>query len=491
MRLLLQSALFEHDIRGLLMAYFPWTKFDTEEGQQEDDFVQILFDNEASMKEDGYLSGTIRAGISGIVREESFRAEYRDLKFCRNRMKREFCRMMSEMTGKTLPWGTLSGVRPVKIPMEMLSEGQTDSEILKYLREELLVSEEKSALALEIAKRERLLMEKCTGEDTYSLYLGIPFCPTTCLYCSFTSYPIARYKDRVDEYLMALFSEIDFVAERFRDRRLRTVYFGGGTPTTLSAADLERLLSYIEKKLNLSEILEWTVEAGRPDSIDREKLLVLKNHPVSRISINPQTMNQKTLDLIGRKHTVEEVESAYSLARELGFSDINMDLILGLPGETEEDIRYTIQRITELAPENVTLHSLAVKRSSRLNLLKEQYQGFRMENSDEIMRMCEEHLRGIGLQPYYLYRQKNMAGNQENTGFALPGKEGLYNIMTMEECQDIVALGAGAVSRRNFPGGRIERCDNVKDIGKYLSETDEMIRRKSELFRWEEEKKQN
>ena len=486
MRLLLPSALFEHDIRGLLMAYFPWTKFDTEEGQQEDDFVEIRYDNEASMREDGYLSGSIRAEISGVLREEPFRAEYRDLKFCRNRFKREFCRMMTEMTGKILPWGTLSGVRPVKIPMEMLGEGRTEEEILGYLREELLVSPAKSALSLEIAKRERQLMERCTGEDTYSLYLGIPFCPTTCLYCSFTSYPIARYKDRVDEYLGALFREIDFVSEHFRERRLRTVYFGGGTPTTLAAPQMDRLLTYLEDRLDLSQCLEWTVEAGRPDSIDREKLEVLQKHPVTRISINPQTMNQKTLDLIGRRHTVQEVREAYALARELGFKDINMDLILGLPGETEEDIRYTIGEIVKLRPENVTLHSLAVKRSSRLNLLKEQYQGFRMENSDAIMRMCEDQLRGIGLGPYYLYRQKNMAGNQENTGFALPGKEGLYNIMTMEECQDIVALGAGAVSRRNFSGGRIERCDNVKDIGKYLSDTEEMIRRKRELFRWEE-----
>ncbi len=482
MRLLLHSALFEHDIRGLLMAYFPWTKFETEEGTSEDNFVEITFDNEAGMEKDGFLSGVIRARIDGRFREDAFRAEYRDLKFCRNRFKRDFCRMMTEMTGKILPWGTLSGVRPVKIPMEMLENGKTEPEILEYLQDELLISEEKAALSVEIAERERKLMARSCGEDTYSLYLGIPFCPTTCLYCSFTSYPIARYRERTSEYLAALEKEIDFVSRAFQGKRLRTIYFGGGTPTTLEPQEMEQILVSLEQKLDLSELLEWTVEAGRPDSITKEKLEVLRRHPVSRISINPQTFQQKTLDLIGRRHTTEEVEAAYALARSLGFGNINMDLILGLPGETEDDIRATMEKITELSPENVTLHSLAVKRSSRLNLMKEKYQGFRMENSEGIMRMCETALREMGLRPYYLYRQKNMAGNLENTGFAKPGTEGIYNIMTMEECQDIVALGAGAVSRRNFPGGRIERCDNVKDIERYLSGIDEMIRRKEELF---------
>ena len=484
MRLLLKSTLFEHDIRGLLMAYFPWTRFDTEEDAEEGDFVRISFDNEAAMQEDGLLYGTMTACIGENEREENFSVPYTDLKSARNAFKKEFCRMMSEMTGKTLPWGTLSGVRPVKIPMELLEKGCTDGEILRHLESDLLVSPEKAALSLEIAVRERSLMQRCIGEDTYSLYLGIPFCPTTCLYCSFTSYPLSRYGKRLEEYLASLFKEIDFAAEHFREKRLRTIYFGGGTPTTLPAEMMDRLLSYIESRLSLDDLLEWTVEAGRPDSIDREKLQVLKNHPVTRISINPQTMKQETLDLIGRRHTVEDVREAYALARALGFDNINMDLILGLPGETEEDIGRTLEEITLLCPENVTLHSLAVKRSSRLNLMKEKYQGFRMENSETIMRMCSEKLRSVGLLPYYLYRQKNMAGNLENTGFAKPGTEGLYNIMTMEECQDIVALGAGAVSRRNFPGGRIERSDNVKDIDRYIDGIDEMIRRKAELFNW-------
>ncbi len=464
------------------MAYFPWTKFSTGEPEPAEEYVEIRFQNEQEMTEAARLYGMIRARISGSEREQEFSVPAPDLKTARNLFKREFCILMNEMTGKSLPWGTLSGVRPVKIPMEMLERGESDDTILRYLREDLLVTEEKSALSLEIAKRERALMRKCTDEDTYSLYIGIPFCPTTCLYCSFTSYPLSRYEKRVPEYLAALKREIDFVSEHFKGKRLRTLYFGGGTPTTLSAEDLRELLSYVRRKLDLSELLEWTVEAGRPDSITEDKLSALLSSGVSRISINPQTMKQKTLDLIGRRHTVEDVLSAYEMARGMGFDNINMDLILGLPGETEEDIADTIREIVRLSPENVTLHSLAVKRSSRLNLLKEQYQGFRMENTEAIMKNAEDALRKIGLVPYYLYRQKNMAGNLENTGFAKPGTEGLYNIMTMEECQDIVALGAGAVSRRNFPGGRIERCDNVKDIERYLSDTEEMIRRKAELF---------
>ncbi|MBR6321992.1 MAG: coproporphyrinogen dehydrogenase HemZ, partial [Lachnospiraceae bacterium] len=426
MRLLLSSALFEHDIRGLLMSYFPWTRFQTEEGPEEEDFVQIRFDNESRMAEDGFLSGTIRVKLGTSEREEYFKEDASVIKFCRNRFKRQFVRLMSEMTGRELPWGTLSGVRPVKIPMAMLEEGKSGEEITSYLRDELLLSEKKAALSLEIAERERAIMARACVPGGYSLYIGIPFCPTTCLYCSFTSYPIGRFMKQVPEYLAAVEKELDFVAEHFRGRKLKTVYFGGGTPTTLSAEDLGRLLEDVCTKLDLSGNLEWTVEAGRPDSIDREKLQMLKRYPVSRISINPQTFCQRTLDLIGRRHTVQQVYDAYSLAREIGFDAINMDLILGLPGETEEDIEHTMTEIVRLRPENVTLHSLAIKRSSRLNLMKEQYQGFRMENSEKIMRMSEEALRGIGLQPYYLYRQKNMAGNLENVGYAKPGTEGVY-----------------------------------------------------------------
>lgn len=225
------------------------------------------------------------------------------------------------------------------------------------------------------------------------------------------------------------------------------------------------------------------MEAGRPDSITHEKLLVLKKHPVTRISVNPQTMQQKTLDLIGRRHTVDDVREKYQIARELGFDNINMDLILGLPGETEEDVRATLSEICEMNPDSVTIHSLAIKRSSRLNLHKEIYSAYRMENTDEMMKFAEESLEKIGVAPYYLYRQKNMAGNQENVGYARPGKEGIYNVLIMEEQESIVACGAGATSKRvDRETGLITRAANVHDVDTYIKNIDEMIERKEKLY---------
>ena len=224
------------------------------------------------------------------------------------------------------------------------------------------------------------------------------------------------------------------------------------------------------------------MEAGRPDSITREKLEVIRKYPVTRISVNPQTMQQKTLDLVGRKHTVEDVEQIFHLARELGFDNINMDLILGLPGELEADVQRTIEKIVELAPDSLTVHSLAIKRASRLNHWIQENGVSMLHNTDETMKIAAAGAEKLGMKPYYLYRQKNMSGNFENTGYARPGKYGLYNILIMEEKQTIVALGAGSITKRVFPDGRIERCDNVKDVGLYIEKIDEMIERKKELF---------
>jgi oxygen-independent coproporphyrinogen-3 oxidase len=397
-------------------------------------------------------------------------------------LKRLLYGLLSQDTGKTLPWGTLTGIRPTKIAMGLIEEGMSDEDTAACMEKEYLVSEKKAKLSVEIAEREKYVLRNIDYQNGYSLYVGIPFCPTTCLYCSFTSYPLGRYGKRADEYVAAVEKELAYTAEAFKDKKLNTVYFGGGTPTTLTAEQLDHVLTFIEEHFDFQYLQEFTVEAGRPDSITREKLEVLRKHKISRISINPQTMKQATLDLIGRHHTVDQIRETYYLARELGFDNINMDLILGLPGETIEDVQATMEELKVLKPDNITVHSLAIKRAARLNIFWEQYAHMTMENSDETMAVAADAAASLGMKPYYLYRQKNMAGNLENVGFAKPGLEGIYNILIMEEKQSIVACGAGATTKAVFPDGRIERADNVKDIEQYLARVDEMIERKRKLY---------
>lgn len=402
------------------------------------------------------------------------------------------CTLYTKLSGqlnKTLPWGYLTGVRPSKIAYTLLEKGADREQILEEFTKKHLVSEKKAQLALQVAQTEKSILEKMDYKNGYSLYIGIPFCPTTCLYCSFTSYSLAAYQSKVQPYLEALLKEMKYVSEAMRGRRLDTVYFGGGTPTTLSAGQLDMLLTELERQFDLSACRELTVEAGRPDSITYEKLCVLKAHHVDRISINPQTMNQQTLDLIGRRHTVEQIEEAFALAGKAGLDNINMDMILGLPGENKEMVQHTLEKIKALAPESLTVHSLAIKRAAALNIWREKYLDLQMDNSDEIVSMAADYAHQMGHQPYYMYRQKNMAGNFENVGYSKPGLECIYNILIMEEKQTIIAMGAGASTKIVFQNeteggqaGRIERIENVKDVTNYIQRIDEMIERKRKFF---------
>ncbi len=400
----------------------------------------------------------------------------------KNKVKDVLYRQLSAYTGQELPWGDMTGIRPTKFPMALLYEGWSNAEIAKHLREEYHVSVSRSALAITIANREKHLIDQMDARHGYSLYMGIPFCPTICLYCSFSSSPIGLWRKRVDTYLDALCHEMDETAKLFAGKTLQTVYMGGGTPTTLEPAQMDRVLTHAKEVFDFSQVREFTVEAGRPDTITREKLEVMKKHGVTRISINPQTMNQKTLDLIGRHHTVEEIIEKFNLARELGFDNINMDLIVGLPGEGMDEVRHTMEEVAKLSPDSITVHSLALKRAARLNLMKDVYEDISFNNTSEMMDMTTAICREAGLAPYYLYRQKNMAGNFENVGYAKEGKEGLYNILIMEEVHSNPALGAGTVSKAVYEDGRIERCDNVKDIQMYVDRIEEMIERKRVLF---------
>lgn len=391
--------------------------------------------------------------------------------------------------GRSLPWGNITGIRPTKIALEKIESGESDNDILKYMRSVHEVSEKKAYLALDVAEREHEILGRIHigGQQAvsgYSVYIGIPFCPTTCMYCSFTSYPISSWKDRTDEYLEAVFKEIEYTASSHRDEILDTVYIGGGTPTSLSADQMHRLLMKIRETFDCSSLAEFTVEAGRADSITQDKLRVMKECGVTRISVNPQTMKQETLDFIGRRHTVEQVKEAYALAREAGFDNINMDIILGLPGEDDADVRRTMEQIEDLAPDSLTAHSLAIKKSSALSRWIEKNGVPVLHNTDETVEIVRDGASIMGMKPYYLYRQKHMTGNMENVGYAADGKYGIYNILIMEEKQTIIALGAGSITKRVYTdgSGRIERCENARDIDTYISNIDEMIERKKRLF---------
>lgn len=483
---------FEQDIRELLMAFFPGEKFCFEKNK--DAKLELI------CRETEFCA----AGDAEAISLDGNRAH--DKSEC----KRALYRLLSRITGENLPWGTLTGIRPVKLPEQMLGEGKTDAEVLQRLEDFYLISKEKSELILDIAHREHAVLNRIPYRAGWSLYIGIPFCPTTCLYCSFTSYPIAKWEARAEEYLDCLDRELEQLRQIqegkdgaypggmdgcITGKPLQTVYIGGGTPTALCAAQLDRLLSIVENRMDLRTVAEYTVESGRPDSITEEKLAVLKNHNIGRISINPQTMNQRTLDLIGRRHTVQDVKDAFLSARKAGFDNINMDVIMGLPEETEADVRHTLSEIEMLKPDSLTVHALAVKRAARLNTEGKAWNNLPRAGAEEAARMTAmgtaSALR-MGLFPYYLYRQKNMAGNQENTGYAAAGKENLYNILMMEEMHTVIGCGAGASSKvvlkNEHPeahGGnlhRVERFENIKNIAEYLPRIDETMEKRARFF---------
>ena len=467
---------FEYDAYTLVKAFFP--KEEVKMFYIQEEQVPDECENRISIEYGEQV--VIRLSLGGISLEgrEDYDQE-EDRKVRKNKLKQVLYKLLSQATGQTLPWGNLTGIRPTKIAMGLIESGMSNAQAAEYMRNTYFTSNEKTALAITIANRERELLKDIDYENGYSLYVGIPFCPSICLYCSFSSSPLERWRNQVDAYLDALLKELDFIAEAMKDKVLDTIYIGGGTPTTLEPYQIRRLLSHISEKFPVEQVKEYTVEAGRPDSITREKLQALRESPVTRISVNPQTMNQATLDLIGRKHTVEDTRHAFALARECGFDNINMDLIVGLPGEQKEDVQCTLEEIKKLDPDSLTVHSLAVKRAARLNMFKDQYQEMGFINNQEIMNLAMEYAHDCQMGPYYLYRQKNMCGNLENIGYAKVDKAGIYNILIMEEKQSILAAGAGASTKFVFQNGeRIERAENVKDVANYISRIDEMIERK-------------
>ncbi|WRS28242.1 coproporphyrinogen dehydrogenase HemZ [Oscillospiraceae bacterium MB08-C2-2] len=389
-------------------------------------------------------------------------------------------RLLSEMTGLTLPWGILTGVRPVKLCHQLAAQGVPDQEIAREMTERYLVSPEKASLAAAVRQAEEPVIRE-GGAKTFSLYISIPFCPSRCSYCSFVSHDIEKTFKLVPDYVRLLCQEIAYTGQVAKSLglTLQTVYMGGGTPTSLSAAQLREIMEAVEQSFDFSGLLEYTVEAGRPDTITREKLETIRDMGVKRISINPQTMNDSVLEAIGRRHTADQVEQSLALARQVGFACVNMDTIAGLPTDTQEGFRHTMDRIIRLRPENVTVHTLTVKRSSAL----------REEEHSQIARpgamvdYARKALSSAGYLPYYLYRQKATIESLENTGYCLPGHEGRYNICIMNETQTILAVGAGASTKLYFPEtGELERVFNYKFPYEYIGRFEEILARKERVM---------
>jgi oxygen-independent coproporphyrinogen-3 oxidase len=387
--------------------------------------------------------------------------------------------LMKRITGVRPPWGSLTGIRPTRLYYEQLATGATPEQAEAALISLFDLRPDKAALLGEAVRSQRGLTEH--EPDAVDIYLGIPFCTTRCAYCSFVSGEIGDGK-LVEPYLAALAVELAGAAALVREVGLRTqaIYVGGGTPTALSCVQLARVLEALWNAFPGAE--EWTVEAGRPDTLDADKLAMLRTFPVTRISINPQTLQDATLARIGRAHTGRQTELAYALAREAGFDHINMDLICALPGEDEAAFADTLARAALLEPESLTVHTLALKRASRLR--GGAYASCGPDTAQRMVEMGREAARTMGMRAYYLYRQKYMAGNLENVGYAKPGRACRYNIDIMEETTSVLALGAGGISKRVFGAeARIERAPNVSDVGHYVARVEEMIERKRTLWR--------
>ena len=485
-QIICKSESYTYNAYHILKAFYPSQEVSCKTDEKASNYVMVHLpdDREISVGFENTVEITDTAGrdeSTGKIQEDSEKESQK--KERKRQIDLSLYDQLERITGEPLAWGVLTGVRPTKLAMQKLEAGWKKEDYINWAWKSARVRGEKAALAWEIAEREQKILKELDYENGYSLYVGIPFCPSVCSYCSFSSGPLDCWKEKVDAYVDALCKELEFIAERSKNKKLNTIYIGGGTPTTLTAEQLERLMSWIDEKFSREYLLEYTVEAGRPDSITEEKLKVIKNHNITRISINPQTMNQETLDIIGRKHSVKQVIQAFNLARDCGMDNINMDFIIGLPNETEDMVKYSMEQALKLAPDGITVHSLALKRGSRLNMNRQKYSDLNFDNNTKLMDITKEYAYEMGMKPYYLYRQKNMAGNQENVGYSLPGKEGIYNILMMGDYQNVWACGAGAVTKLLSSDRKsATRIDTLKNVDQYIDRIDEMIERKRSYF---------
>lgn len=408
----------------------------------------------------------------------------------KNSVSRQIYKCLSNLTGKEPEWGILTGIRPVKLCGELYEKLGDIEKTIGFLMKEYLISEDKARLIMEMYLHQK---DFCgpVQQNSAGVYIGIPFCPTRCVYCSFASNQAPD--SEIAEYFTALLKEVQYVGKRMAETGIKaeTVYIGGGTPTTLSAEQLDLLIETVKDCFDLSELREFTIEAGRPDTITAEKLSVIHAHGISRISINPQSMKAETLERIGRSHQPSDIVNAFALAREQGFDSINADVIAGLPGESTEDFVRTLEKVIALDPENITVHCLAVKRASRLIDID---RDFHYKQADRVCTQLSESRRILaeaGYVPYYLYRQKHMVGAFENTGYCKKGKDCIYNVRIMDEHQMMISLGAGGISKMYYPReNRLERVPNVTNYREYINRIDEMMERKEkniflEVKKWQ------
>ena len=379
------------------------------------------------------------------------------------------------------PWGALAGVRPTKITTKHILEGGSEKSADRLLRDVYFVTADRRKLALDCT-RSTVHAAGLLEEKDISLYIGIPFCPTRCAYCSFVSRTVGKRTELLEPYLQALLQEIRLTGELVANSgcRVRTIYMGGGTPTTLSATQIALLMDTVKESFNLSHLLEYTVEGGRPDTLNLEKLRIIRQHGADRMSINPQTMVDSVLKQSARPHTAEDVLRAYGEAVEAGFSAINMDLIAGLPGDDLAGFRHSVDTVAALRPANITVHTLALKKDADLFQRRQNLPS--AEEVTQMVRYASEKLRSLGYEPYYLYRQKYMSGSFENVGWSLPGQDCLYNIYMMEEVHSIVSVGGGSISKRNMPDGTLQRFPNPKFPEQYIEMLDTVLEKKKEMF---------
>ena len=457
---------YRYDVYQMFNIYFP---LDEIKFLDDGDYIVNILDNKVEFINSDYYKET---EISENIKEDIKRLVFSSLK---------------DITDEEYPWGILVGIRPSKIALKYLEEGKTEEEIIEIFKKKHLASEEKAKLCIEIAKTEVSFVNN--DSKNIAIYIGMAFCPTRCFYCSFAANPIMGNKKLVNPYLEALIYEIREMKKYIDERGLNieTVYFGGGTPTAVNNEEFELIMqeaydAFVKGK----GLKEFTVECGRPDSITKEKLATMKKFNVTRISINPQTMNDETLKIIGRGHNSKDVIEKFNLARSMGFNDINMDMIIGLPGEGIKEVLHTKEEILKLHPDSLTVHGLSLKRASILYenfILKK---GIQVKKQAELADMYEESrilAKKLGLHPYYMYRQKNMVGNMENLGYSRKGAECIYNIQMIEDKQTIIALGADAVSKVVFlEEGRIERFANIKDVREYCNRIEEMVEGKKKLL---------
>lgn len=468
---------FHYEMEKLSRIFFPDDVTVYQEKNESENYVTT----ERIKKENGDII-KVKAVFSSDVREHECFVDRCDRfdNACEKKMAQLLFKALSEITGYTPPWGILTGVRPAKLMQKHISQNGEQA-ALDYFRNELFVSEEKSELAMTVAENEAPIIDK-SRENSFSLYISIPFCPTRCSYCSFVSHSNEQAKKLMPEYVDKLCQEIKYTGEQIRkySMRLESVYYGGGTPTTLSAEQYKRISNAIAESFDLSTVEEYTVEAGRPDTVTDEKLKAIKNSGCTRISINPQTFNDSVLEEIGRKHTSAQTLEAMRMARSNGFDNINTDLIAGLPTDTLESFNKTLDTVLSLSPESITVHTLSKKRSSTIST--DHLETNDAELCGKMLSSASEKLIAGGYEPYYMYRQSKCLGNYENVGWAKKGYECLYNVYMMEECHTVIAVGAGAVSKLKNPYcDEIKRVYNFKYPYEYINKFEEIIKRKEQI----------